>query len=156
MKVPQIDEIAALRIPPHSVEGESSVLGGLLLDNGAWDRVGDLLVDEDFYRYEHKLIYAAVGALINATKPADVITVYEHLQNQGKAEDIGGLGYLNSLAQYVPSAGNIRRYAEIVRERSILRKLVAASDEIATHAFNPQGKAVAMILDDAEQKIFKI
>ncbi|MDO8374773.1 MAG: DnaB-like helicase N-terminal domain-containing protein, partial [Polaromonas sp.] len=76
MKVPQIDEIAALRIPPHSVEGESSVLGGLLLDNGAWDRVGDLLVDEDFYRYEHKLIYAAVGALINATKPADVITVY--------------------------------------------------------------------------------
>ncbi|WP_303621660.1 DnaB-like helicase N-terminal domain-containing protein, partial [Polaromonas sp. AET17H-212] len=98
MKVPQIDEFAALRIPPHSVEGESSVLGGLLLDNGAWDRVGDLLVDEDFYRYEHKLIYAAVGALINATKPADVITVYEHLQNLGKAEDIGGLSYLNSLA----------------------------------------------------------
>ncbi|MDP3247910.1 MAG: replicative DNA helicase [Polaromonas sp.] len=149
-------QIAQLRIPPHSIEGESSVLGGLLLDNGAWDRVGDLLVDEDFYRYEHKLIYAAVGALINATKPADVITVYEHLQNLGKAEDIGGLSYLNSLAQYVPSAGNIRRYAEIVRERSILRKLVAASDEIATHAFNPQGKAVAMILDEAEQKIFKI
>jgi replicative DNA helicase len=156
MKVPQIDDIAALRIPPHSVEGESSVLGGLLLDNSAWDRVGDLLVGEDFYRYEHKLIYAAVSALINATKPADVITVYEHLQNQGKAEDVGGLSYLNSLAQYVPSAGNIRRYAEIVRERSILRKLVAASDEIATHAFNPQGKAVAMILDEAEQKIFKI
>ncbi|MDO9260217.1 MAG: replicative DNA helicase, partial [Polaromonas sp.] len=156
MKVPQIDEIAALRIPPHSVEGESSVLGGLLLDNGAWDRVGDLLVDEDFYRYEHKLIYAAVGALINATKPADVITVYEHLQNQGKAEDIGGLGYLNSLAQYVPSAGNIRRYAEIVRERSILRKLVAASDEISTNAFNPKGRAVAAILDEAEQKIFNI
>ena len=149
-------QIAQLRIPPHSIEGESSVLGGLLLDNGAWDRVGDLLVDEDFYRYEHKLIYAAVGALINATKPADVITVYEHLQNLGKAEDIGGLSYLNSLAQYVPSAGNIRRYAEIVRERSILRKLVAASDEIATNAFNPQGKAVAMILDEAEQKIFKI
>lgn len=149
-------QIAQLRVPPHSIEGESSVLGGLLLDNGAWDRVGDLLTDEDFYRYEHKLIYAAVGALINATKPADVITVYEHLQNQGKAEEVGGLSYLNSLAQYVPSAGNIRRYAEIVRERSILRKLVAASDEIATNAFNPQGKAVAMILDEAEQKIFKI
>jgi replicative DNA helicase len=149
-------QIAQLRIPPHSIEGESSVLGGLLLDNGAWDRVGDLLTDEDFYRYEHKLIYAAVGALINATKPADVITVYEHLQNQGKAEDVGGLSYLNSLAQYVPSASNIRRYAEIVRERSILRKLVAASDEIATNAFNPQGKAVAMILDEAEQKIFNI
>ena len=149
-------QIAQLRIPPHSIEGESSVLGGLLLDNAAWDRVGDLLTDQDFYRAEHKLIYAAVGALINATKPADVITVYEHLQNQGKADEVGGLSYLNSLAQYVPSASNIRRYAEIVRERSILRKLVSASDEIATNAFNPQGKAVAMILDEAEQKIFNI
>ena len=149
-------QIAQLRIPPHSIEGESSVLCGLLLDNGAWDRVGDLLVDDDFYRHEHKLIYAAVGALINASKPADVITVYEHLQNQGKADDVGGLAYLNSLAQYVPSAANIRRYAEIVRERGILRKLVKASDEIATEAFSPQGKPVAMILDEAEQKIFKI
>lgn len=149
-------QIAQLRIPPHSIEGESSVLGGLLLDNGAWDRVGDLLVDEDFYRAEHKLIYAAVGALINATKPADIITVYEYLQNQGKADEVGGLSYLNSLAQYVPSAANIRRYAEIVRERAILRKLVSASDEIATNAFNPQGKDVATILDEAEQKIFKI
>jgi replicative DNA helicase len=149
-------QIAQLRIPPHSIEGESSVLGGLLLDNSAWDRVGDLLVDEDFYRYEHKLIYASVGALINASKPADVITVFEHLQSQGKADEVGGLSYLNSLAQYVPSAANVRRYAEIVRERSILRKLVKASDEIATNAFNPQGKAVATILDEAEQKIFKI
>jgi replicative DNA helicase len=149
-------QIAQLRIPPHSIEGESSVLGGLLLDNGAWDRVGDLLVDDDFYRHEHKLIFAAVGALINASKPADVITVYEHLQSQGKADDVGGLAYLNSLAQYVPSAANIRRYAEIVRERGILRKLVKASDEIATEAFSPQGKPVAMILDEAEQKIFKI
>ena len=149
-------QIAQLRIPPHSIEGESSVLGGLLLDNAAWDRVGDLLTDQDFYRAEHKLIYAAVGALINATKPADVITVYEHLQNQGKADEVGGLSYLNSLAQYVPSAANIRRYAEIVRERSILRKLVAASDEIATNAFSPQGKDIATILDEAEQKIFKI
>lgn len=149
-------QIAQLRIPPHSIEGESSVLGGLLLDNSAWDRVGDLLVDDDFYRYEHKLIYAAIGALVNASKPADVITVYEHLQSQGKADDVGGLAYLNSLAQYVPSAANIRRYAEIVRERGILRKLVKASDEIATEAFSPQGKPVAMILDEAEQKIFKI
>ncbi len=149
-------QIAQLRIPPHSIEGESSVLGGLLLDNSAWDRVGDLLVDDDFYRYEHKLIYAAVGALVNASKPADVITVYEHLQSQGKADEVGGLAYLNSLAQYVPSAANIRRYAEIVRERGILRKLVKASDEIATEAFSPQGKPVAMILDEAEQKIFKI
>ncbi len=149
-------QIAQLRIPPHSIEGESSVLGGLLLDNGAWDRVGDLLVDSDFYRHEHKLIYAAIGSLINASKPADIITVFEHLQSQGKAEDTGGLMYLNSLAQYVPSAANVRRYAEIVRERSILRKLVAASDEIATNAFNPQGRPVETILDEAEQKIFNI
>jgi replicative DNA helicase len=149
-------QIAQLRIPPHSIEAESSVLGGLLLDNGAWDRMGDLLVDADFYRHEHKLIYAAIGTLINASKPADVITVYEQLQNLGKADEMGGLIYLNSLAQYVPSASNIRRYAEIVRERSILRKLVSAADEIATNAFNPQGKAVDKILDEAEQKIFNI
>jgi replicative DNA helicase len=149
-------QVAKLRVPPHSIEAESSVLGGLLLDNGAWDRVGDLLVDNDFYRHEHKLIYAAIGTLINASKPADVITVNEQLQNQGKAEEMGGLVYLNSLAQYVPSASNIRRYAEIVRERSILRKLVSASDEIATNAFNPQGKAIDRILDEAEQKIFNI
>ena len=149
-------QIAQLRIPPHSIEAESSVLGGLLLDNGAWDRVGDLLTDSDFYRYEHRLIYASIGGLVNATKPADVITVYEQLQGLGKAEEIGGLAYLNSLAQYVPSASNIRRYAEIVRERSILRKLVSASDEIATSAFNTQGKPVDKILDEAEQKIFNI
>ncbi|MDM0105868.1 replicative DNA helicase [Variovorax sp. J22R24] len=149
-------QIAQLRIPPHSIEAESSVLGGLLLDNGAWDRMGDVVVDSDFYRHEHKLIYAAIGTLVNASKPADVITVYEQLQNLGKAEEIGGLAYLNSLAQYVPSASNIRRYAEIVRERSILRKLVSASDEIATNAFNTQGKAVDKILDEAEQKIFNI
>ncbi|MDH6168171.1 replicative DNA helicase [Variovorax boronicumulans] len=149
-------QIAQLRVPPHSIEAESSVLGGLLLDNGAWDRMGDLLVDGDFYRHEHKLIYAAVGGLINASKPADVITVFERLQSLGKADEIGGLVYLNSLAQYVPSASNIRRYAEIVRERSILRKLVSASDEIATNAFNPQGKPVDKILDEAEQKIFNI
>ena len=149
-------QIAQLRIPPHSIEGESSVLGGLLLDNGAWDRVGDLLVDGDFYRYEHRLIYSAISALINATKPADVITVYENLQAQGKADEVGGLVYLNSLAQYVPSAANIRRYAEIVRERSILRKLVSASDEISTSAFNTGGQEVAKILDIAEQKIFAI
>ena len=149
-------QIAQLRIPPHSIEAESSVLGGLLLDNAAWDRVGDLLTDSDFYRYEHRLIYASIGGLVNATKPADVITVYEQLQGLGKAEEVGGLAYLNSLAQYVPSASNIRRYAEIVRERSILRKLVSASDEIATSAFNTQGKPVDKILDEAEQKIFNI
>ena len=149
-------EVAQLRIPPHSLEAESSVLGGLLLDNSAWDRVGDLLTDSDFYRYEHRLVYSAVGALINGSRPADVITVFEHLQSLGKADEVGGLAYLNSLAQYVPSASNIRRYGEIVRERAILRKLVSASDEISTTAFNPTGKPVAQILDEAEQKIFNI
>jgi hypothetical protein len=147
---------AQLRIPPHSMEAESSVLGGLLLDNSAWDRIGDAVQEDDFYRYEHRLIFAACSKLINATKPADVITVFEALQSLGKADEVGGITYLNNLAQYVPSAANIRRYAEIVRERAILRKLLTASDEIATQAFNPKGKPVDEILDEAEQKIFKI
>ena len=150
------DEVAKLRVPPQSIEAEQSVLGGLLLDNGAWDRAADVVTEGDFYRFEHKIIFGAIGALIGASKPADVITVYEHLQMAGKAADSGGLQYLNALAQSVPSAANMRRYAEIVRERAILRKLIAASDEIATNAFNPQGRAVTQILDEAEGKIFKI
>ncbi len=150
------DDVARLRIPPHSVEAEQSVLGGLLIDNMAWDRAGDAVSDSDFYRHEHREIFAAIATLINGSKPADVITVFEHLQSSGKAEACGGLTYLNSLAQSVPSAANIRRYAEIVRERAILRKLISVSDEIATNAFNPQGRAVAQILDEAEGKIFKI
>ncbi len=153
---PVDEQVARLRVPPHSLEAESSVLGGLLLDNTAWDRVADLVKDGDFYRHEHALVYAAIAQLINASKPADVITVFEQLRDHGKAEEVGGLVYLNSLAQYVPSAANIRRYAEIVRERAILRKLVTVSDEIATNAFNPQGRPVAKILDEAEQKIFNI
>jgi replicative DNA helicase len=146
----------SLRVPPHSVEAESSVLGALMLDNRAWDRVADLLVDTDFYRVEHRLIFAAVGALVNANKEADVVTVFAYLQKRGKDEDAGGLQYLNALAQFVPSASNIRRYADIVRERSILRKLISVSDEIATSAFNTEGKAIATILDSAESQIFGI
>jgi replicative DNA helicase len=115
-----------------------------------------MLIDSDFYVFQHRIIYAAIGVLINASKPADVITVFEQLQSLGKAEECGGLAYLNALAQSVPSAANIRRYAEIVRERAILRKLIAASDEIATKAFNPQGTPVSQILDEAEGTIFKI
>jgi replicative DNA helicase len=154
--MPRDDEVARLRVPPHSIEAEQSVLGGLLLDNSAWDRAGDLLTDSDFYRYEHRLIYEAIGKLVATTKPADVITVYEQLQTMGKAEECGGIAYLNALAQSVPSAANLRRYAEIVRERAILRKLIEASDEIATRAFNPQGQGVSQILDEAESRIFKI
>jgi replicative DNA helicase len=154
--IPRDRAIAQLRIPPHSIEAESSVLGGLLLDNAAWDRVGDLLTDSDFYRYEHRLIFVAIGQLINATKPADIVTVFTQLEADGKGQEVGGLAYLNSLAQYVPSAGNIRRYAEVIRERSILRKLVAVSDEIATKAFNAQGTPVDVIVDEAMQKVLAI
>ncbi|MBW8831366.1 MAG: replicative DNA helicase [Burkholderiales bacterium] len=149
-------ELQALRIPPHSIEAEQSALGGLLLDNGAWDLAADVLSDNDFYRFEHRHIYAAIGTLINADKPADVITVFEQLQALGRAGDCGGLPYLNSLAQSVPSAANIRRYAEIVRERSVLRKLVSAGDLIATGAFNTQGKPASQVIDEAESLIFRI
>ena len=154
--LPIDDEVARLRVPPHSVEAEQSVLGGLLIDNMAWDRAGDQVSEGDFYRFEHREIFSAIAGLINGSKPADVITVFEQLQSNGKAEACGGLAYLNALAQSVPSAANLRRYAEIVRERAILRKLISASDEIATNAFNPQGRAVSQILDEAEGKIFKI
>src|SRR5215472_6436016 len=98
------DEVARLRVPPQSIEAEQSVLGGLLLDNGAWDRAADAVTETDFYRFEHKLIFNAIGTLIGANKPADVITVYEQLQTAGKADEAGGLTYLNQLAQSVPSA----------------------------------------------------
>ena len=152
----QDDEVARLRVPPHSIEAEQSVLGGLLLDNLAWDRAADLLSESDFYRWEHRHIYAAVASLVAGSKPADVVTVHEVLQGLGKADECGGIPYLNALAQSVPSAANVRRYAEIVRERAVLRKLITASDEIATTAFNPKGVAVSQILDEAESRIFRI
>lgn len=149
-------QVAVLRTPPHSIEAESSVLGGLLLNNRAWEKVCDLLTDGDFYRLEHRLIFAAVGSLLNADREADIVTVFVELQKRGTAEQAGGLAYLNSLAQYTPSAANMRRYAEVVRERAILRRLVVVSDEIATKAFNPDGSSVAAILDEAEQKILTV
>ena len=150
------DTAAMLRVPPHSIEAESSVLGGLLLDNSAWDRAGDILADEDFYRHEHKLIFGVMRDLSNACKPVDAVTVCERLESLGKLDDAGGLAYLGSLAQFVPNAANMRRYAEIVRERSVLRRLVTASDEIATLAFTPQGKTVEAVLDAAQAAIFGI
>lgn len=155
--IPPMDaEVAALRVPPHSIEAEQSVLGGLLIDNSAWDRVADLLAAGDFYRLEHRLVFDAIGRLVVAGKPADVITVHEDLRRAGRDEDCGGLEYLNALAQSVPSAANARRYAEIVRERSVLRRLVTAADEIASSAMNPQGRAVAEILDSAETALLGI
>lgn len=145
-----------LRVPPHSIEAESSVLGGLLLDNDAFERVSDLLTPSDFYRYEHQRVYESVCTLVNAGKPADVITVFEHLRQLGHHESTGGLGYLNALAQYVPSAGNIRRYAEIVREKAILRRLAKVGDEIVTAAYHPAGRPVAQVVDEAEQSVFNL
>lgn len=149
-------QIESLRLPPHSIEAEQSVLGGLLLDNAAWDRIADLVSQDDFYRFDHRLIYQHISKLINASKPADVITVYESLSGIGKAEEIGGLSYLNALAQNTPSAANIRHYAQIVRDRGVLRRLITVSDEISASAFQSQGKEVKQILDEAETSIFAI
>ncbi len=150
---PQLD---SLRIPPHSIEAEQSVLGGLLLDNAAWDKIADFVGADDFYRYDHRLIFQHIVKLINHAKPADVITVFESLSSAAKAEEVGGITYLNALAQNTPSAANIRRYAEIVRDRGILRKLITVADDISGAAFNPQGKEVKQMLDEAESKIFAI
>lgn len=124
-----------LRVPPHSLEAEHSVLGGLLIDNQAFDRVADLLVESDFYRPEHRPVYSAIGRLVSSGKPADVVTVYDSLQADGKAAECGGLEYLNRLAQCVPSASNVRRYAEIVRERSVMRSIIGKVDEAGVIAF---------------------
>jgi replicative DNA helicase len=134
---PASDGVAILRVPPHSVEAEQSVLGGLMLDNLAWDRAGDLLTDSDFYRHEHRHIFGAIAGLVNNSKPADVITVFEQLQRLGKAEDCGGLAYLNELAQSVPSAANIRQYAKIVRERGDERQLIGAVGQAGDIAWSP-------------------
>jgi replicative DNA helicase len=148
--------LASLRVPPHSIEAESSVLGALLLDNFAWDRVCDILLDTDFYRHEHRLIFSAIGSLVNSNKPADVVTVYERLASHSKGQDFGGLAYLNELAQFIPSAANVRRYAEIVKERAVLRQLISVGDEIATSAFNPGSRTVVELLDEVQQKVFSI
>ncbi|WP_397476330.1 replicative DNA helicase [Pusillimonas sp.] len=150
---PQLDY---LRVPPHSVEAEQSVLGGLLLDNAAWDRITDVLGEDDFYRFDHKIIWQHINRLIGLARPADVVTVYESLSSAGKGDEVGGLSYLNALAHNTPSAANIRRYAEIVRERSMLRKLVSVADEISATAFNPQGKEARQLLDEAESRVFQI
>jgi replicative DNA helicase len=156
MNQPPETDLQYLRVPPHSIEAEQSVLGGLLLDNAAFERLTDLLTEGDFYRHDHRLIWQHIARLINLSRPADVITVNESLGSAGKAEEVGGLSYLNALAHNTPSAANIRRYAEIVRERSMLRKLVAVADDIAATALNPQGKEARQLLDEAESRVFKI
>jgi replicative DNA helicase len=149
----QLDQI---KLPPHSVEAEQSVLGGLLLEAGALDKITDLVLADDFYRNEHRLIYRQIIRLSEQAKPVDVITVAEALEIAGELDKVGGLPYLGGLAQNVPSAANIRRYGEIVRERSIMRKLAEVGSDIASSAYNPTGRDAAQLLDEAESKVFEI
>jgi len=149
----QLDQI---KLPPHSVEAEQSVLGGLLLEASALDKIADLMTADDFYRHEHRLIYRQIVRLSEQAKPVDVITVAEALEIAGELDKVGGLPYLGSLAHNVPSAANIRRYGEIVRERSIMRKLVEVGTDIASSAYNPTGRDAAQLLDEAESKVFEI
>lgn len=149
-------EIDALRVPPHSIEAEHAVLGGLMRDNNAWERIGDVISAPDFYRYDHAYIFGVIVLLIESGKPADVLTVFEQLKVQGKADEVGGIQYLNAMAQSTPSAANIYRYAEIVRNRGVLRKLIVAANEIADQAYRPAGKDEMAILDEAEAKILAI
>ena len=123
------------------------MLGGLLLDNSAWDRIADLISEQDFYRYDHKLIYRHITKLIEASRPADVITVAESIERSGEIADVGGLAYIGALAKNTPSAANIRRYAEIVRERSVMRKLVEVGTAIADSAYSPSGRDARQLLD---------
>jgi replicative DNA helicase len=149
-------QLAALRVPPNSVEAEQAVLGGLLLDNSAWDRIGDVLSAEDFYRDDHRRIFRHIAALIERARPADVVTVFEAIENSEDKDSTGGQSYLGMLAQSTPSAANIRRYAEIVRERAVMRRLITVSNEIADGAFSPNGREVSQLLDEAESRIFEI
>jgi|TARA_B110000879_G_scaffold145469_1_gene188858 replicative DNA helicase len=150
------DQLDTLKVPPHSIEAEQSVVGGLLLENDALDRVADILNVEDFYQHDHKTIYKHIAKLIERNRPADIVTVAESLESTAELSAVGGIAYLGSLAQNTPSAGNIRRYAEIVRERAIMRKLVSVGTEIVGSAFGPNGRDAQQLLDEAEAKIFKI
>jgi replicative DNA helicase len=154
--VPDDLPLDSLKLPPHSVEAEQSVLGGLMLDNEAADRIGDAVSAADFYSDAHRVIYRAIVELISEGKPADVVTVSEALASTQKLDYVGGLAYLGALAQNVPTAANIRHYANIVRERSILRQLAATATDIAESAFNPMGRSAKTVLDEAEAKVLHI
>ena len=149
-------QLEATRVPPQSIEAEQSVLGGLLLDNTAWDRIADVVGESDFYRSDHRAIFGHIARLIEENKPADALTVAESLERSGKLGEVGGQAYIGSLALNTPSAANIRRYAEIVRERSIMRSLAAIGTEIADSAYSPTGKDASVLIDEAEAKIFHI
>lgn len=144
-----------LRLAPQSVEAEQAVLGGLLLDNRAWDRIADRLLESDFYRREHQLIFMAIAALNGNSRPADIVTVSEHLGAE-QLELVGGLSYLGVLADNTPSAANISAYADIVRERSLVRRLIETVNDIGSKAYQPEGRNAAELLDYAERGVFAI
>jgi|TARA_R110002050_G_scaffold244371_1_gene381134 replicative DNA helicase len=146
----------ALKVPPHSVEAEQSVLGGLMLDNSAWEQVSDLLVDQDFYRHDHQLIFRGIAELMEQANPVDVITLAEWHNQRGELDKVGELAYLGALARNTPSAANIKAYASIVRERSILRQLIQIGNNIANMAFTPEGRNSEEMLDTAERRVFEI
>jgi replicative DNA helicase len=142
--------------PPHSVEAEQALLGGLLLDAVAWDNIADVVTREDFYRPDHALIFEAIANLVGEGKPCDVVTVSQELERTGRLENAGGLAYLSSVARDTPSAANVRAYADIVRERSLLRQLIRAGTDIAAAVFNNDGETARALVDRAEQRVFEI
>jgi len=150
------DRADKLKLPPYSIEAEQSVLGGLMIDNDTWEQVADQIAEEDFYRRDHRLIFKAIYTLAEKDQPLDVITLSEWLEQQKELENVGGLSYLGALAKNTPTSANIKAYAAIVRERSILRQLIRISTEIAESAYNTEGRSSAEILDKAEQQVFQI
>jgi replicative DNA helicase len=151
-----VSELDALRVPPHSVEAEQAVLGGLLLDNSTWDSIADRLGADDFYRRDHQLIFRAVAELSERGEPSDAVTLAEYLSSNGLAESTGGLAYLAGLARDTPTAANIRAYADIVRERSLLRQLIRVSGEVAASAYDSEGRSAAELVSEAERRVFEI
>ncbi len=145
-----------IRTPPHSVEAEQAVLGGLMLDSNAWDAVADIVHASDFYRRDHRLIFEAIAEVAEIRGSCDAVTVSEQLERKGRLDEIGGLAYLGTIARDTPSAANVRAYAEIIRERSILRQLVAAGGEIAAAATDSRGGSASELVDEAERRIFAI
>ncbi len=145
-----------LKVPPHSLEAEQSVIGGLMLDNQAWDNIADIVNEQDFYRHDHALIFRAINSLADESQPYDVVTVSEWLGARNELDSIGGLAYLSILANDTPTAVNVKAYANIVREYSILRALIQIGNEISASAYNADGRSSKELLDEAERKVFMI
>lgn len=154
-KIPDA-QVDAIKVPPHSLEAEQSVIGGLLLDNERWDTVSEHVMTQDFYSRPHRLIFDGVKSILEAGKPLDLITLSEYLEQREQLEDVGGFAYLADLAKNTPSAANINAYAEIVAERALVRNLIGVANEIADAGYDPQGRNAEDLLDLAESKVFAI